>query len=172
MSEEQTTKETARAHAAFVEYCALGPARSLRKLAENRGQTEGKTGVRLATLEEWSSLHNWQERVKQYDAERAEEKRLTREQAREAMNERQAEESLGDQILARKELRMLAEKHRIGSLAAVQLLKVALETERKAYEDDTAEKVEVSADITHRVVFVVPKKRQLESEGENDSSIA
>lgn len=172
MSEELQPKETAKAYAAFAEYCALGSGRSLHKLAQKHGENTGKTRGIERQYELWSSQHNWQERVKQYDAEKAEEKRIARELAREAMNDRHAEESRSDQELARKELRTLAEKHRLGSLAAVQLLKVALEAERKAYEDDTPEKVEVSGDVTHRVVFVVPKKRQVENNGDDDITIA
>ena len=129
---DQSPKETAKAHAAFVEYCAMGPGRSIRKLAESDQQHIKSVSLLL----KWSSEHNWQERVKQYDTERAEERRLARERAREEMELRQAEEAREDQILARRELRLLAEKHRLGSMPAVQYLKNAIEAERKALGAD------------------------------------
>ena len=60
-------RETPKAAAAFYEYCLLGHDRSLVKLAYKLGKTSAYTRC----LETWSSQHNWQERVKQYDADQA-----------------------------------------------------------------------------------------------------
>jgi hypothetical protein len=66
---QQKPQETAKAHAAFLEYCAMGPERSLRKLAEKQGKNRAKTGQIANQLAIWSAQHHWQERVKKYDAE-------------------------------------------------------------------------------------------------------
>lgn len=57
--------ETSRQYAARVEYLAMGPGRSLVKLAEVLRQKRGKTAVR--SLEEWSSAHRWREHAAAYD---------------------------------------------------------------------------------------------------------
>lgn len=68
MSEnEQDLQETPRAAAAFLEYCAMGTARSLAKLSASYG----KNTTYIRQLEKWSSDYKWQERVKQYDADQA-----------------------------------------------------------------------------------------------------
>src|SRR5579884_3930561 len=79
----QRMRETPKASAAFLEYAAMGPERSLRKLADKMGTT-------LAQLGTWSREHRWQERAMQYDKERAEEKRRKQEAELEKMNERHA----------------------------------------------------------------------------------
>lgn len=146
MSEEQTTKETAKAYAAFVEYCALGPARSLEKLAALY-QTRTKPVPGISTIKLWSTQHNWQERVKQYDAERAEEKRIARERAREEAEERHAREAQEEQAAAREVLLRKAKEDEIGTFAAVQWLKNSREDERKALgmdESTTKTKLEIA----------------------------
>jgi hypothetical protein len=60
---ERLPGESARAHEAIVEYAALGPGRSLAKLA----QVWGKSRSYVGQLERWSSQHRWQERVAAYD---------------------------------------------------------------------------------------------------------
>lgn len=68
MSEiEQDLQETTRSAAAFSNYCALGPARSLAKLADSYG----KNTAYIRQLEKWSSDYKWVERAKQWDAEQA-----------------------------------------------------------------------------------------------------
>lgn len=52
--------ETARAKEAFAEYVAMGPDRSLRKLAARHGKTRSY----VVQLERWSSEHHWQDRIK------------------------------------------------------------------------------------------------------------
>lgn len=173
MSDEQKPKETAKAFAAFADYCALGSARSLPKLAKKHGESTEKARIFQRQYEKWSSLYNWQERVKQYDAERAEEKRLKREQAREEMEERHASEAKEEQQIARDVIKKGSEKGRI-SLPAVQLLKNSREDERKALgvdEDASSASINVKSEHTQRVVFVVPKKNPKEINNGNDSSL-
>lgn len=55
------SKETAKAAQAFADYVALGPERSLRKLAASKG----KNGTYVGQLERWSVEHKWQERLKE-----------------------------------------------------------------------------------------------------------
>lgn len=65
--------ESAKAHAALVDYAALGPGRSLDRLAD-RYRTETKARpptTRRATLAAWSTTYHWQDRVAAYDAEQA-----------------------------------------------------------------------------------------------------
>ena len=60
-------EETLKAKQAFEDYYALGPGRSLSKLAEAyRSRTEPDPPTReLTTLKEWSSEHGWQARLDQ-----------------------------------------------------------------------------------------------------------
>ena len=77
------TQETAKALAAFERYWAMGPMRSLRKLAEEdtgQKQDKSRTDSHFDQLGKWSSQHNWQARVKQRVMEEAE---LARDQNRE-----------------------------------------------------------------------------------------
>ncbi len=60
-------RESPKAIAAFHEYCLLGPARSLAKLA-NVSERFGMTTVTVRHLEQWSSAHQWVERASAYDA--------------------------------------------------------------------------------------------------------
>jgi len=71
--------ETAKAHAAFLEYVRMGPGRSLRKLHaryvdwRRTGDglaTEKPPTTRLRTLMEWSSRFEWQARLEAYAEER------------------------------------------------------------------------------------------------------
>ena len=63
-------KETPNAQQAFEDYYGLGPQRSLGKLhaqyveREQSGDEAGVPTTRLNTLSDWSSQHNWQERVR------------------------------------------------------------------------------------------------------------
>lgn len=77
--------ETARAHAAFLDYVRLGDGRSLRRLLEqyqawhgenrpqsaNKAPTEKPPTLRLKTLADWSTRYRWQERLAAYQAELA-----------------------------------------------------------------------------------------------------
>lgn len=121
-------RETPLAAAAFQEYCALGPGRSLRKLAESKQ----KYNKSVSLLMRWSADHQWQERVKHYDAERIEEQRQKREAEIEAMNERHALIGISQQAKAIKQIEDLIAAKSFGSMAAVQLLKLATDLERVA----------------------------------------
>lgn len=125
-------RETPRAAAAFEEYAAMGPSRSLRKLAAKLGENGAKTGQITKQLEIWSAAHNWQERVKQHDAERIEEKRLKREVEVERMNDEQALLGRTQALRAVKQIERLIEAQKFGSQASVQLFKVSTDLERIA----------------------------------------
>ena len=76
-------EETPKALAAFERYWAMGPARSLRKLAEedaSQNLVESKVKTHQDQLSEWSRTHDWQARLRQRVTEEAE---LNREQNRE-----------------------------------------------------------------------------------------
>lgn len=134
-------RETPQAAAAYHEYAALGPDRSLRALAEKLRQDGGKVTARLRTLEQWSSTHHWQERVKLYDAARIEEARREREAKRNAeiekMNERHALIGTTQQARAIEQITRLAREEAFGSQAAVMLLKLAIDVERTARGEPT-----------------------------------
>lgn len=121
-------RETPQAAAAFQEYCALGPERSLRKLAESK-QAYSK---RVALLMRWSVEHQWQERVKTYDAERIEEQRRKRDAAIEEMNEQHAVMGRNQSARAIEQIETLIEARKFGSQAAVQLFKISTDLERVA----------------------------------------
>jgi len=64
-SKQTQPKESPEALQAFEDYYALGAGRSLDKLvAQYRSQTGNRPTVRKATLAEWSSSFEWQERIK------------------------------------------------------------------------------------------------------------
>lgn len=169
MSEnEQELQETPRAAAAFLEYCALGPARSLRKLAALREQSEDKATTRLATFSEWSTRYKWQERVKQYDAERTSERIAKKQADREKMEDRHAEEAKEEQEWARKILKEGKDKGRI-SLAAVQLLKNSREDERKALVEEEMPATLPQGSTLVGIAIYLPQKHTLKG-GDADVS--
>jgi hypothetical protein len=92
----------------------------------------------LATYKLWSSKYNWQERVKEYDRQKAEEKRRAREAAREEMNERHAALGMKHQQRALEHIERLIESKRFGSQAAVTLYKYATDFERLARGEATS----------------------------------
>jgi len=76
---ERRKAETKRAHAALLDYCALGPGRSIRtlwahyrQLADVKSATGAATrkppSRRLRTLAQWSSSNDWPERAAAWDA--------------------------------------------------------------------------------------------------------
>ena len=74
MADGTATTESAKAKEAFAQYAALGPGRSLRKLANlmvQQGLYKSST-VAFRSLGEWSSQHNWQERIGNAATERSE----------------------------------------------------------------------------------------------------
>jgi len=113
-------KETPKALEAFERYWAMGPTRSLLKLAENdveQKHTESKVKTHLGQLSKWSTECSWQDRLKERVSEEAE---LSREQNRER-----------------------ADKHRQRLLTAIEvdcarLLKRLQETPGELLADDAA----------------------------------
>lgn len=91
------TKESTKAYAAFLDYAAMGPTRSLRDLAE-RYRERASSGIpaempptrKVNTLFTWSTVHRWQERVHAWDADQALKKITAHNQAIEDMNRRHA----------------------------------------------------------------------------------
>lgn len=68
--EHAKPKETAKAAQAWADYFALGPGRSLEKLADQYlSRTESVPTKQLSRLKEWSTDHGWQERLKQLASE-------------------------------------------------------------------------------------------------------
>jgi len=142
---EEKPQETPKAAAAYEEYAALGPGRSLEKLVEKRRQSGGNSTVRLRTIEAWSSLHEWQRRVRTYDVEIASAEAKKIKAIHDEMNSRQVETSKEMQDVAIKQIKELIQVKSFGSLAAVQLLKNMIEAERKALRaDDDTKKVEIT----------------------------
>src|SRR5258708_24670938 len=103
---------TPRSELAFLTYAELGYGRSLARLAEKLGKSVGKTRVRLPTLESWSAKYHWQERVKLYDQERAEERRREQEAAIDTMNGEHASMAYNAAQLAAQQIRELMEEKR------------------------------------------------------------
>jgi len=97
--------ETARAHAALMDYCRLGPARSLAKLLDRyQSANEPYTTRRLPTLAGWSSRFAWQERVAAWDMAEEEKRQALWEERRRQMLEADWSQGgklrdLGDRIL-------------------------------------------------------------------------
>jgi len=82
--------ESAAAHAAKLDYAALGAGRSLEKLVAQRVQSASKASQRLATFKKWSAQFHWQEFARQWDAEAAAKKQRLALEAQEKLNEQQA----------------------------------------------------------------------------------
>lgn len=132
------------AEAAYAAYAAMGPRRSLARLHQLlqddfswNGQPPPKRN-----LEEWSSKYHWQERVKEYDRQRVEERRIIREERIAQTNDEQYEAS---REMFQKTLdyaRDLIERGEMGSQATVTLLKVLSDLQRLAVAADRAEVVE------------------------------
>ena len=168
MSDEQDLQETPRAAAAFAEYCAMGPARSLAKLAQVLGKPSGYTRY----LEEWSSQYKWVERAKQWDAERAAERMAKKQAAREQMEDRHAEDAQEEQRIARAHIKAAVDKDGkpIGriSLAAVQLLKNSRDDERKALVEEEMPKFEQGGPVIGIMVYL-PQKRTVKEVDDGSS---
>jgi phage FluMu protein gp41 len=134
-----------KSEALFAQYAAMGPERSLAKLAE----LLGKPPSYKRQLERMSSENSWQARARQYDAARAEEERRERdkerrermakwEEERERMDMEHALLGRTHALRAAKQIQDLIEAKRFGSQAAVQLLKISTDLERVARGADTS----------------------------------
>lgn len=154
-------RETSKAAAVFHEYCLLGPSRSLRKLAQKLRQSNDKPIATESTLMVWSSEHNWQERVKEFDKEQAEERHRKQEQEIERMNQEHALLGRTQALRAVKQIEELIKLQKFGSQAAVQLLKVSTDLERLARGAATDRQEVTGKDgepiASYRAVFVIPE---------------
>lgn len=113
MNEPTTKEETPKAHAAFLAYCEMGYGRSLEKLAHKLGKPSAYTRC----LETWSSVHHWQERVKHYDAEQANQRR-----AEEARQRKEDEEAVRRMLLEHVQTKVEA-----SSTSQIQAAKLLME---------------------------------------------
>lgn len=137
MVTKKPVKETAKAAAAFSAYCALGPSRSLQKLADSLNQIRPKDSpeIQLSTLKTWSAKWNWQKRLIDWETEQAK-------LALAEMTERQAELSKRGMELASQNLIAKAEKKRLGDMAAVVWLKNSMDAEFRARGGAEVKRVE------------------------------
>ncbi len=163
MPEQNDPQETPEAAAGYAEYAAMGQGRSLEGLVQQRVQNGSKASRRLATIKEWSSKYNWQERIKLYDAAQIERERVKRQKAIDAMNDRHAMIGTTQQAKAIEQIKALIEAKSFGSMAAVQLLKLATDLERVARGAPT-ERSEVTGQDGEplttggaQVIFYLPK---------------
>lgn len=134
-------RETPRAAAAYNVYAAMGVGRSIAKLhRELQNNPDWHSAVpTLRRMEEWSSSHRWQERVKAYDAERIEEQRQAKEAIKEQTNAEHYSIGMAATQVAVEQINRLIEKEKFGSQAAVQLLKLATDLQRLALGLDKPE---------------------------------
>lgn len=160
-----------QAEAAFVEYCALGPLRSLDRLievlAEKWGQSGAGRGPAMNTVKRWSARYDWQRRVQEYDRQRAREEEALRRQEIEEMNRRHIALALENQRRAVLVIERLIQQGKLNAWAAVNLLKQSVDLERLA-RGAVTERQEVRPDVSGldqeqqsggpRVVFFVPQQ--------------
>ncbi len=89
-TQQQRKGETAKAYQAYLDYRDMGISRSLKKLLDtyltHTSPAQCPT-TRLGTLEKWSALYKWQERIADYESHLAEERELAAESARIAERE-------------------------------------------------------------------------------------
>lgn len=126
--------ETAYASAAFNYYAAMGPSRSLRKMAKGWKEGQGSENAKFQWLSTLSAAFGWQERVKRYDAEEAEKLAAKRLARYEKMNDDHA--TLAEKLRAASGEAALAliEKKALGAQNIVQMYKHASDLERTAVE--------------------------------------
>ena len=116
----------------------------------------------LSQLKRWSSKYDWQKQIVQRERALAEEKRKKLEKEIDAMNERQAMIGTTQQARAIKQIEALIAAEKFGSIASVNLLKLALEAEREA-RGASISKVEVTGKdggpiATSGIAIYLPKK--------------
>jgi hypothetical protein len=126
--------ESAKARAAYAAYEAMGPDRSLAKLA----QTYGKSTSYKRQLERWSSQFHWPARVAEYEQLQLAQRRRKREHELEVMNDEHAIYGRTQALRAIQQIERLIREQKFGSQAAVQLLKVATDLERMSRGASTA----------------------------------
>src|SRR5256885_5178168 len=160
-------EETVNAAVAFEQYYDLGEKRSLELLAQNLYKKQSKDIPNVATilsqLKKWSARYDWQKQIIQRERAIADEKRKKSEKDIEAMNERQAMIGTTQQAKAIKQIEELIKAEKLGAIATVNLLKLAIEVEREARGANT-QKVELAGkdggplEISGQVVLYLPKK--------------
>ena len=129
MGKESTQlHETPKAQAAFLIYCTMGQGRTLSKVVTQMGAKPSY----LRILKEWSGKYRWQERVKQYDLETAQEELRQAEKELKKMNEKHAASASAAQLTALEYVHKLIKNNKLGSIAAVQWLKNSFDLERLA----------------------------------------
>lgn len=142
--------ETTRAYQAYLDYRAMGVARSLRKLHETYTAptlpAECPT-QRLGTLENWSSKWGWQARIAEWEAGIQAEKEAAETQAR--LDERQRRVSLldamRDKINAEMPHARLSTDEGVKAFTALtRAFKAYMELSMKQYNDLPTEKQEVA----------------------------
>jgi hypothetical protein len=79
--------ESPKAARAYADYEALGPDRSMPKLAQKYGRKSGY----VRQLERWSDWYNWQQRLKDYERIQLEERRKRRQDELDQMDKRHAD---------------------------------------------------------------------------------
>lgn len=136
--------------AAFREYCALGPGRSLEKLFQFFQNTtkilpgeQEAFKPKLPQLKDWSRKHNWQARVLKWDQDQFEARMKKREAEREKMDERHAQIGVSQQMRAIQRIEQLMKADNFNAQATVQLLDLSTKLERIARGGAT-ERKEVS----------------------------
>lgn len=120
-------------------YLAMGEDRSLAKLAEAMGKGPGYK----RSLETWSSAFGWQKRIHEHEKEIFEKERKQLQRDVREMNREHVKLGKEMQRFAIERLQELAAKGSIRDLAAVQLLKLAIDVERQA--NGEAQKFELGA---------------------------
>ncbi len=152
--------ETSKAAEAYAAYRDLGASRSLAKLTAMWGKSE----TYVWQLERWCSQFSWVERAKTWDEEQREverqkrlaeedEKRQKQAKAVEDMNARHAQLGITQQLKMVKHVETLIAAKAFGSVATVQLLKLATELERLARGEATSiERSEGAVEV--RVAYV------------------
>jgi len=170
-------RETAKAAAAYEQYCALGDERSLTTLAEQRWLEAGGPGRKESAIHTmrnqlgiWSVKYGWQERVKLYDREQAQKKRKQREKELEKLNEDQAKYAQVMSTMAMKQIQTLIQAKAFNGNAAVQLYKFAQDIERQARGGNQEHHLRISGDpdnpvgptteIINNVLIYLPEKDQ------------
>jgi hypothetical protein len=161
---KQNGKETAKAKHAYELYAAQGFDRSLPALAVHLG----KKPAYARMLQKWAKQFHWSERLKEYDTEQIEKEkerqRKKKEEEIERMNERHAAIGTTQQVKALEQIKTLMEAKAFGSLAAVQLLRLAIEVERNARGESAIQKLEIGGKdggpIEIKTTWGTPKVRR------------
>jgi hypothetical protein len=129
-------QESVKAKAACDEYLAMGYERSLTKLCAVLGKPPGF----LRTLQEWSRTFGWVERAKEYDKEQLNRKQIEHQKAIDEMNKRHIRLAMEQQANAMgviERLKSVKGRGGMGAIAAVNLLKLAVDLERVANDAAT-----------------------------------